>query len=68
MRVAITTLLATAIMTTTVFAANGAPTTEHGFLSWAFIGLFAAVLVGQIVPALGAFTGLATPPRTANHR
>jgi hypothetical protein len=70
MRVAITTLLATAAMTTTAFAANGAVAPEPGLLVWAAIGLCAAVLVGQTIPAimlaLGT-KGLHTPPNTANH-
>ena len=68
MRVAIATLLATAAMTTAAFAANGAATAEPGILCWGFIGLCAAVLVGQVAPAIGVFTGLAIPPRETNRR
>jgi FtsH-binding integral membrane protein len=71
MRAAITTLIATAAMTTTAFAANSAPVAEPGFLYWAFIGLSAAVLVDQTIPAvmlvIGRFHGLMTPP-AANSR
>jgi hypothetical protein len=70
MRVAITTLIATAAMTTTAFAANGALLPKPGILCWTGIGFCAAVVVGQTIPAvllvLGA-KGLRTPPSAANH-
>jgi len=70
MKVLITTLIATAAMTTTAFAANGALLPKPGILCWAGIGFCAAVLVGQTIPAallfLGA-KGLRTPPSAANH-
>jgi len=72
MRVAITTLIATTAMTATAYAANGALLPEAGILCWAGIGLCAAVLVGQTIPAalmvLGTITRLTNPPNAANHR
>jgi len=58
-------------MTTTVFAANGAPAPGHGPLCWAGIAFCAAVLVGQTMPAVRLLlgtNGLHTPPSAANHR
>jgi hypothetical protein len=67
MRTAITALIATALTTTTAFAANGAAAEEPGLLAWAFIGFCAVILVGQLVPAamlvIGAIKGLATAPK-----
>jgi hypothetical protein len=67
MRTAINTIIATAAMTTTAFAANGAATEEPGLLAWGFMGFCAVILVGQLVPAamlvIGAFKGLATAPK-----
>jgi hypothetical protein len=71
MRVVITTLIATAATTTTAFAANGTALPEPGVLCWACIGLCAAVLVGQTIPAVLAVfgtSGLHTPPSAANPR
>ena len=66
MRTTINTILATAAMTTTAFAANGAAD-EPGLLAWGFIGFVAVILVGQLVPAamlvIGAVKGLATAPK-----
>lgn len=71
MKVAISTFIATTATTTTAFAANGSTLPESGFLCWACIGLCAAVLVGQTIPALLAVfgaSGLHTPPSAANPR
>jgi hypothetical protein len=66
MRTAITTILVTAAMTATAFAANGAPVAGPGTLCWACLGFGAAVLVGQTIPAvmmmIRAFYGQMTPP------
>jgi hypothetical protein len=71
MRTAINTLSATALMTTTAFAANGAAADEPGLLAWGFIGFCAVILVGQLVPAamlvIGAIKGLATAPKEVKH-
>jgi len=71
MRTAINTLIATAAMTTTAFAANGAQADEPGLLAWGFMGFCAIILVGQLVPAamlvIGAFKGLATAPKEAKN-
>lgn len=71
MRTAITTLLVTAAMTATAFAASGAPVAEPGTLCWACLGFCAAILVGQTIPAvmimIKAFFGQMTPPE-ASHR
>ena len=71
MRTLINTIIAMAV-TTTAFAANGAPTEGLGFFAWVFIGLCAAVLVGQLVPAvlllIGVVKGLVKNPEKAkNH-
>ena len=71
MRTAINTLIATAAMTTTAFAANGAAE-EPGMLAWGFMGFCAVILVGQMVPAamlvIGAVKGLAAAPKEVkNH-
>ena len=67
MRTTINTILATAAMTTTAFAANGAPADEPGLLAWGFMGFCAIVLVGQVVPAamlvIGAVKALAAAPK-----
>ena len=66
MRVVITTLLATAAMTSTAFAAGGAPAHKSGILCWAFIVFCIAVLGGQTIPValrLLAANGLTIPPR-----
>lgn len=68
---AINTLTATLAMTTTAFAANGAPAHELGLSCWAGIAFLAAVLVGQTMPAIRLLlgtNGLHTPPSAANHR
>ena len=71
MRTAINTLIATAAMTTTAFAANGAAAEEPGLLAWGFMGFCAVILVGQVVPAallvLGAIKGLVAPTEARNH-
>ena len=71
MRTAITTLLVTAAMTATAFAANSAPVAKPGTLCWVCLGFVAAVLVGQTIPAvmmmIRAFFGQMTPPE-ASHR
>jgi hypothetical protein len=71
MRTAINTLSATALMTTTAFATNGAAADEPGLLAWGFIGFCAVILVGQLVPAamlvIGAIKGLATAPKEVKH-
>jgi hypothetical protein len=69
MSTAINTLIATAAMTTTAFAANGAQAAEPGILAWGFMGFCAVILVGQLVPAamllIGAVKGLVTAPKEA---
>ena len=69
MRTTINTIMATVAMTTAAFAANGASAEEPGLLAWGFIGLFAIVLVSQLIPAVmlmvGAVKGLATAPKEA---
>ena len=71
MRTAINTLIATAAMTTTAFAANGAAAEVPGLLAWVFMGFCAVILVGQLVPAamlvIGAVKGLATAPKEAKN-
>jgi len=70
MRTAINTIIATAAMTGTALAANGAQADEPGLLAWGFIGFCAVILVGQLVPAamlvIGAFKGLAGAPKEAD--
>ena len=72
MKVAITTLIAAAALTTTAFTANGALMAERGMLCWATIGFLAAVLVGQTIPALMLLLGdcnkLINRPNAANPR
>lgn len=69
MRTAINTILATAAMKATAFAAGGATADEPGMLVWLFMGFCAVILVGQLVPAamlvIGAFKGLAGAPKEA---
>jgi hypothetical protein len=69
MKAAITTFIATTATTTMAYAANGSPLPEPGVLCWACIGLCAAVLVGQTIPAVRLVmgtNGLHTPPSAAN--
>jgi len=71
MKVAITTLIAVAALTTMALGANGAQVQLSGMLCWAGILFGAAVLVGQTIPAallLMGPKGLHTPPSAANHR
>ncbi len=48
----------------TAFAAASAPTGEDGFFVWIFLGFFAMIVVGQLVPAfmliIGIVRGLAS--------
>ena len=69
MRTKINTLIATAAMTSSAFAANGSQADEPGILAWAFMGFCAVILVGQLVPAamlvIGAFKALVGSPKEA---
>jgi hypothetical protein len=51
------TLLGT-IAPTTAFAAANAPAGGDGILVWIFLGFFAVIVVGQIVPAVMLVIGL----------
>ena len=40
------------------FAAANAPAGDDGFFIWIFLGFFALIVVGQLVPAVMLITGL----------
>ena len=42
----------------TAFAASGATDEGNGIFVWIFLGFFAVIVVGQIVPAIMLMTGL----------
>ena len=42
----------------TAFAASGASEEGNGIFVWIFLGFFAVIVVGQLVPAVMLFTGL----------
>ena len=43
----------------TAFAASGAGEEGSGIFVWIFLGFFALIVVGQLVPAIMLMTGLA---------
>ena len=51
------TLIGTIVPTTT-FAAANAPAGGDGVLVWIFLGFFAVIVVGQLVPAVMLVIGL----------
>jgi hypothetical protein len=42
----------------TAFAASGASDEGSGFFVWIFLGFFAVIVVGQLIPAVMLITGL----------
>jgi hypothetical protein len=54
---ALTTILGT-ISPATAFAASGAGDEGSGIFVWLFLGFFAVILVGQLIPAVMLITGL----------
>jgi hypothetical protein len=42
----------------TLFAAANAPPGDDGFFVWIFLGFFALIVVGQLVPAVMLIIGL----------
>jgi len=42
----------------TAFAASGAGNEESGIFVWIFLGFFAVIAVGQLIPAVMLMTGL----------
>jgi hypothetical protein len=57
MRALITTIVGS-IAPATAFAASGAAEEGSGIFVWIFLGFFAVIVVGQIVPAVLLMTGL----------
>ncbi|MDD2900651.1 MAG: hypothetical protein PHI31_18315 [Desulfuromonadaceae bacterium] len=53
----IATLIGT-IAPATVYAAAAAPAGSDGIFVWIFLGFFALIVVGQLVPAVMLITGL----------
>ncbi|MDD2367141.1 MAG: hypothetical protein PHN84_13345 [Desulfuromonadaceae bacterium] len=53
----LTTLLGT-IAPATAFAAANAPGGNDGIFIWIFLGFFAVIVVGQLIPAVMLLTGL----------
>jgi hypothetical protein len=53
----VATLLGT-ITPATAFAAANAPTGDDGIFVWIFLGFFAMIVVGQLVPAFMLIIGL----------
>lgn len=46
------------IVPTTAFAAANAPAGGDGILVWIFLGFFAVIVVGQLIPAVMLVIGL----------
>lgn len=46
------------IAPTSAFAAANAPAGGDGFLVWIFLGFFAVIVVGQLIPAVMLVIGL----------
>ncbi len=46
------------IAPTTAFAASGAADDGSGLFVWIFLGFFALIIVGQLVPAIMLITGM----------
>jgi len=46
------------IAPTTAFAASGASDEGSGIFVWIFLGFFAVIVVGQLIPAVMLITGL----------
>ena len=42
----------------TLFAAENAPSGDEGIFVWIFLGFFALIVVGQLVPAIVLIIGL----------
>ena len=58
MKVLIALILAGIMGNGTAFAAANAPTGDDGFFVWIFLGFFAMIVVGQLVPAFMLIIGL----------
>ena len=54
---ALTTLMGI-IAPATAFAASGAGEEGSGIFVWIFLGFFAVIVVGQLIPAIMLITGL----------
>ena len=54
---ALTTILGT-IAPVTAFAASGAVNEESGIFVWIFLGFFAVIAVGQLIPAVLLMSGV----------
>jgi len=54
---ALTTLIGT-VVPATLFAAENAPPGNDGIFVWIFLGFFALIVVGQLVPAVMLIIGL----------
>jgi len=54
---ALATLLGT-MVPATLFAAENAPPGDDGIFVWIFLGFFALIVVGQLVPAVVLIIGL----------
>ena len=69
MKTAINTIIALLATTATAFAGNSAWVDNSGILCWAFMGLCALIVVGQLVPAImvliGAAKAIASNPEEA---
>jgi hypothetical protein len=54
---ALTTIMGI-IAPATAFAASNAPAEDGGIFVWIFLGFFAVIVVGQLIPAAVLMTGL----------
>jgi len=54
---ALATLIGT-MAPVTLFAAENAPSGDEGIFVWIFLGFFALIVVGQLVPAIILIIGL----------
>ena len=57
MRTLITTIIGT-LAPTAAMAASGATEEGSGIFVWIFLGFFAVIIVGQMIPAVLLMTGL----------
>lgn len=51
-------ILIGALAPATAFAATNVPAGDEGFFVWVFLGFFALIVIGQLIPAVMLIIGL----------
>lgn len=59
MKALISTIIATMGITTSAFAASGALEDNSGIFVWAFLGMCALIVIGQLLPTVLLMLGFA---------